>query len=143
MGYWKQKLFAFFKKNSYRKFPVVRIVANVECELELDGETLLFSLPIVLSKSVKNDAKELLYGEIYDTLVHNLRTEKQEKKKHKRGTDKKELVLEPISDDSKGHQLLEKIGWIKGEGLGKDNDGIKEPLPIIIRKKRSGLGVDI
>ncbi|XP_009978305.1 PREDICTED: angiogenic factor with G patch and FHA domains 1, partial [Tauraco erythrolophus] len=32
-----------------------------------------------------------------------------------------------ISNSNKGHKMLEKMGWKKGEGLGKDGGGMKDP----------------
>ena len=34
----------------------------------------------------------------------------------------------PISDDNRGRRMLKKMGWKEGEGLGKDNAGIAEPV---------------
>eukprot|EP01103_Thecamoeba_quadrilineata_P012522 TRINITY_DN3248_c0_g1_i2.p1 TRINITY_DN3248_c0_g1~~TRINITY_DN3248_c0_g1_i2.p1 ORF type:complete len:297 (-),score=58.69 TRINITY_DN3248_c0_g1_i2:146-1036(-) len=46
----------------------------------------------------------------------------------------------PISEMNVGNILLKKMGWKDGEGLGKFNSGIKEPLKIATNKMRSGLG---
>lgn len=35
-----------------------------------------------------------------------------------------------IPSENKGFKLLEKMGWSKGEGLGKDSQGDKEPVSI-------------
>jgi hypothetical protein len=48
----------------------------------------------------------------------------------------------PISESSKGFQLLAKFGYTQG-GLGKDGRGITEPLQLIARKvvDKTGVGV--
>lgn len=38
--------------------------------------------------------------------------------------------LSEISDSNKGHKMLEKMGWKKGEGLGKDGGGMKDPVSL-------------
>ncbi|KAK2872375.1 hypothetical protein QQF64_018023 [Cirrhinus molitorella] len=45
-----------------------------------------------------------------------------------------------IGDENKGRQMLEKMGWKRGEGLGKDGAGIKDPIQLNVRKAQSGLG---
>ncbi|XP_073680801.1 angiogenic factor with G patch and FHA domains 1 isoform X1 [Garra rufa] len=45
-----------------------------------------------------------------------------------------------IGDENKGRQMLEKMGWKRGEGLGKDGAGIKDPIQLNVRKSQSGLG---
>ncbi|XP_061118595.1 angiogenic factor with G patch and FHA domains 1 isoform X3 [Conger conger] len=45
-----------------------------------------------------------------------------------------------ISDGNKGRKMLEKMGWKKGEGLGKDGAGRKDPIQLKIRKSHAGLG---
>ncbi|XP_072942491.1 uncharacterized protein [Epargyreus clarus] len=45
-----------------------------------------------------------------------------------------------IAPDNKGFKLLEKMGWSKGEGLGKDSQGDTEPVPLISNEGKSGLG---
>ncbi|XP_010137909.1 PREDICTED: angiogenic factor with G patch and FHA domains 1, partial [Buceros rhinoceros silvestris] len=45
-----------------------------------------------------------------------------------------------ISNSNKGHQMLEKMGWKKGEGLGKDGGGMKDPIHLQLHKTHAGLG---
>ncbi|KAG7477020.1 hypothetical protein MATL_G00089050 [Megalops atlanticus] len=45
-----------------------------------------------------------------------------------------------ISDSNKGRKMLEKMGWNKGEGLGKGGAGRKDPIQLKIRKSHAGLG---
>ncbi|XP_040396992.1 angiogenic factor with G patch and FHA domains 1 isoform X2 [Cygnus olor] len=45
-----------------------------------------------------------------------------------------------ISDSNKGHKMLEKMGWKKGEGLGKDGGGMKDPIHLQLHKLNAGLG---
>ncbi|XP_069079646.1 angiogenic factor with G patch and FHA domains 1 isoform X2 [Pleurodeles waltl] len=48
-----------------------------------------------------------------------------------------------INDTNKGHKMLKKMGWKKGEGLGKRGSGIKDPIQLLIRKKKAGLGAEM
>ncbi|XP_032405860.1 angiogenic factor with G patch and FHA domains 1 isoform X2 [Xiphophorus hellerii] len=50
-------------------------------------------------------------------------------------------VHEEISKVNKGRKMLEKMGWKKGEGLGKEGRGMKDPIELKIRKSQSGLGM--
>ncbi|KFV88316.1 Angiogenic factor with G patch and FHA domains 1, partial [Struthio camelus australis] len=45
-----------------------------------------------------------------------------------------------ISNSNKGHKMLEKMGWKKGEGLGKDGGGMKDPIHLQLHKMHAGLG---
>ncbi|XP_030049114.1 angiogenic factor with G patch and FHA domains 1 isoform X2 [Microcaecilia unicolor] len=45
-----------------------------------------------------------------------------------------------IDDSNKGRKMLEQMGWKKGEGLGKDGSGMKDPIQLQLRKKQAGLG---
>lgn len=45
----------------------------------------------------------------------------------------------PISSDNLGHIILKKIGW-NGGGLGINEQGIQDPLKVIIKKNKQGLG---
>ncbi|KAL4714991.1 hypothetical protein ACJJTC_003142 [Scirpophaga incertulas] len=45
-----------------------------------------------------------------------------------------------ITPENKGFKLLQKMGWSKGEGLGKDNQGDTEPIPLVSNEGKAGLG---
>ncbi|KAM4810185.1 angiogenic factor with G patch and FHA domains 1 [Rhinophrynus dorsalis] len=45
-----------------------------------------------------------------------------------------------IDDRNKGRKMLEKMGWKKGEGLGKTGDGMKDPIQLQLHQKKAGLG---
>ncbi|CAH0590363.1 unnamed protein product [Chrysodeixis includens] len=47
-----------------------------------------------------------------------------------------------ITPDNKGFKLLEKMGWNKGEGLGKDCQGETEPVPLVSNDGTAGLGAN-
>ncbi|XP_060925684.1 angiogenic factor with G patch and FHA domains 1 [Limanda limanda] len=49
-------------------------------------------------------------------------------------------VHKEISEVNRGRKMLEKMGWKKGEGLGKGGTGMKNPIELKIRKSQSGLG---
>ncbi|GEQ66820.1 hypothetical protein JCM33374_g483 [Metschnikowia sp. JCM 33374] len=45
-----------------------------------------------------------------------------------------------IGNNNIGRQLLEKLGWVKGEGLGAlGNKGISEPLTATVKRSKTGL----
>lgn len=46
----------------------------------------------------------------------------------------------PIAEENKGHQMLLKIGWQQGQGLGRHSTGIQQPVTSMIRDERAGLG---
>ena len=41
-----------------------------------------------------------------------------------------------------GSKMMAKMGYVEGEGLGKDGKGIAQPIEVIKRPKSLGLGVD-
>ncbi|XP_055628323.1 angiogenic factor with G patch and FHA domains 1 [Toxorhynchites rutilus septentrionalis] len=45
-----------------------------------------------------------------------------------------------ISTENKGFQLLTKLGWNEGQTLGKNEDGLKEPVRLLSNVGTSGLG---
>ncbi|MEE6458529.1 hypothetical protein FKM82_000326 [Ascaphus truei] len=45
-----------------------------------------------------------------------------------------------INDDNKGRKMLEKMGWKKGDGLGKAGEGRRDPIQLQLRRKKAGLG---
>ena len=76
--------------------------------------------------------------------------EKKKKRKREKSPPKRESAEEKrlkalstmISSDNKGYQLLKKLGFEEGKGIGKNKQGITEPLPLSSHKGTSGLGVD-
>ncbi|XP_048187146.1 angiogenic factor with G patch and FHA domains 1 [Perognathus longimembris pacificus] len=49
-------------------------------------------------------------------------------------------VHSEITDSNRGRKMLEKMGWKKGEGLGKDGGGMKTPIQLQLRRTHAGLG---
>jgi len=49
-------------------------------------------------------------------------------------------LLTPINESNKGFQMLLKMGYKKGTGLGKESSGQHDPLPLLIKEDRSGIG---
>lgn len=45
----------------------------------------------------------------------------------------------PIKEDNVGNQMLQKMGWTPGTGLGRDSTGIVNHIPAVIKTKRTGL----
>jgi hypothetical protein len=48
----------------------------------------------------------------------------------------------PIGQENRGHKLMMKMGWKEGSGLGLESMGIVAPIEVLVRSKRSGLGVE-
>lgn len=45
-----------------------------------------------------------------------------------------------ISSDNKGFQLLQKMGFKPGASLGKSQQGLKEPINVVVKESTSGVG---
>ncbi|XP_078268288.1 NF-kappa-B-repressing factor isoform X1 [Rhinoraja longicauda] len=58
------------------------------------------------------------------------------------GRSAEEALKQKITEDNIGNQLLRKMGW-KGGGLGKEGEGISEPITVKEQFKREGLGLDM
>ncbi|KAJ8281678.1 hypothetical protein COCON_G00041970 [Conger conger] len=52
-----------------------------------------------------------------------------------------EATRQEIKEDNIGNQLLRKMGW-KGGGLGREGEGIAEPIKVKEQFSREGLGLD-
>lgn len=40
------------------------------------------------------------------------------------------FISRAIADTNKGKQMLKKFGWEEGQGLGRNNAGIQEPVSL-------------
>ncbi|XP_060688021.1 NF-kappa-B-repressing factor [Hemiscyllium ocellatum] len=58
------------------------------------------------------------------------------------GRSAEEALKQKITEDNIGNQLLRKMGW-KGGGLGKEGEGIAEPIIVKEQFKREGLGLEM
>lgn len=67
----------------------------------------------------------------------------------KRGMDEisinpQEILLKgmqkPMTESSFGLRMLQKMGYQQGEGLGKDGNGIKEPIQVKLKYDKLGIG---
>ncbi|XP_015775173.1 PREDICTED: angiogenic factor with G patch and FHA domains 1-like [Acropora digitifera] len=52
-------------------------------------------------------------------------------------------VHRPISAENVGRQMLEKMGWSEGEGLGREGAGRREPVIVEVRDSLRGLGTGV
>merc|ERR1712080_77044 len=52
----------------------------------------------------------------------------------------KASVVKEIPPDNKGHEMLTKMGWKSGEGLGKSGTGIVNPITVCKLGSNEGLG---
>ncbi|KAL1401842.1 hypothetical protein pipiens_006348 [Culex pipiens pipiens] len=76
-------------------------------------------------------------GERYQACA-DVPEEKQAKEQDK--TTEKASLSQQIDSGNKGFQLLAKLGWNEGETLGKNEDGLKEPIGLLTNVGTSGLG---
>ncbi|KAJ1975002.1 squalene synthetase-like protein [Dimargaris xerosporica] len=47
---------------------------------------------------------------------------------------------QPIDTKNKGHKMLSKMGWKPGDSIGASGQGMKEPVKVVKRRERQGLG---
>lgn len=51
-----------------------------------------------------------------------------------------EALSKPIGEENKGFSLLKKMGFKPGMSLGRMGTSMKEPIPIVVKEGRGGLG---
>ncbi|XP_029463470.1 NF-kappa-B-repressing factor [Rhinatrema bivittatum] len=79
------------------------------------------------------------------TVINNLKkggaTDEAISRSQIRGRSAEEAYRQQIKEDNIGNQLLRKMGW-RGGGLGKEGEGIAEPICVKEQFAREGLGLD-
>ena len=49
-------------------------------------------------------------------------------------------VNQPIDESNVGHKLLKKMGWSEGRGLGVNEQGRLQPIPVQLKNNKAGVG---
>ncbi|KJP86910.1 hypothetical protein AK88_03419 [Plasmodium fragile] len=83
-------------------------------------------------------ANEMFYENTNWTKLSDPSNDDYKKKNKEVANDKSEEVAAPVKKDF-ATRMMEKMGWKKGEGLGKDKQGITAPLILQKVDKRSGV----
>lgn len=100
---------------------------------------------IQVKYGLQNSAYEI--GEVLKNKTYKDRAAKRRQEIGSDGVFKRDdapaSVHVEICDDNKGRKMLEKMGWKKGEGLGKGSCGIKEPIQVHLHQSQSGLGANV
>lgn len=107
-----------------------------------------------LSKQRKHEVKSMMKkyglskGYIPKKLIESV-PDRAERRRKEVGSDAYENSLKPvekasvhkeISENNIGHKMLAKMGWKSGEGLGKTQQGIAQPIGVQVHAKSKGLG---
>ncbi|XP_055377849.1 G patch domain-containing protein 11 isoform X2 [Condylostylus longicornis] len=103
---------------------------------------------ICLQNFLRNDVRPGLVQDRRRRREYNLEAKKvkisedqQNKAKASSATHRlQEGLNNPLTPDNKGFALLAKMGYKQGEALGKSQTGIVEPVGIVIKSDRAGLG---
>ncbi|XP_044887461.1 NF-kappa-B-repressing factor [Mauremys mutica] len=117
-----------------------------KCKVMLENEFIAEAVGV--KKSVKHEAAEeavKILKKTQPTVVNNLKKGTVEdviSRNEIRGRSAEEAFKQKIKEDNIGNQILRKMGWTGG-GLGKDGEGIREPIAVKEQFKREGLGLDV
>lgn len=100
------------------------------------SDAFLKGLPQVCPSLIQNAGKKR------QVKIEAKRKEFNKKPKNVESSDRLQAGLKcPIEAENKGFKLLAKMGYKSGDSLGKStSSGIKEPIDIIVKADRSGLG---
>ncbi|XP_034037673.1 NF-kappa-B-repressing factor-like [Thalassophryne amazonica] len=118
---------------------------NWRCEVYLEGQFV--AAGVGPKKTVKHIAAEQALATLKQTqavVKSNLRMEGQSdaiSRSQILARSGDEALNQEIKEDNIGNQLLRKMGW-KGGGLGREGDGIAEPIRVKEQCSRKGLGMD-
>lgn len=117
-----------------------------KCKVLLENEFIAEAVGV--KKSVKHEAAEeavKILKKTQPTVVNNLKKGAIEdviSRNEIRGRSAEDALKQKIKEDNIGNQILRKMGWTGG-GLGKDGEGIREPISVKEQFKREGLGLDV
>ncbi|NXJ04787.1 NKRF factor, partial [Odontophorus gujanensis] len=117
-----------------------------KCKVLLEDEFIAEAVGV--KKSVKHEAAEeavKILKKTQPTVVNNLKKGTVEdviSRNEIRGRSAEDAFKQKIKEDNIGNQILRKMGWTGG-GLGKDGEGIREPISVKEQFKREGLGLDV
>lgn len=50
------------------------------------------------------------------------------------------IASTPIHEENVGHKMLTKLGW-SGKGLGVKEQGVVEPIGVVIKNNKLGVGI--
>ena len=96
----------------------------------VSGDGLKQALKPIISGKYKDRANKRRKNIGSEPIKDNLQPQMKEKSS----------IVKSISTENKGHQMMQKMGWKVGEGLGKESSGIREPINVLVREKNKGLG---
>ncbi|XP_061644462.1 NF-kappa-B-repressing factor [Phyllopteryx taeniolatus] len=115
------------------------------CEVYLEGQYV--AAGVGAKKQVKHIAAQEALATLRQTqavVKSNLRKEGHNdaiSRSQILGRSGEEATRQKIKEDNIGNQLLRKMGWTGG-GLGRDGEGIAEPIKVKEQFSREGLGMD-
>ncbi|XP_048839375.1 NF-kappa-B-repressing factor-like [Brienomyrus brachyistius] len=134
----------------FNKVPVVYDLTQLrnrqwKCKVFLGGQFVAEA--VGPKKSVKQMAAEIALGTLRQTHVVVKRRAQQTdsedaiSREQITGRSDPAAALPAIKDDNIGKQLLRKMGWTGG-GLGREGEGIAEPINVKEQIAREGLGLE-
>jgi RNA-binding protein 5/10 len=93
-------------------------------------------------------AREAEVQQMREVTKQQIRKKEQQKLKKKKKKKLGTSVLasgsgssgQALDEHNIGNQMLKRMGWKAGEGLGKDASGIIAPIEVVMRAERAGLG---
>ncbi|XP_028671686.1 NF-kappa-B-repressing factor [Erpetoichthys calabaricus] len=134
----------FNKMTAEYKF-IVLPDCSWKCEVYLEGQYIASG--IGQKKIVKHIAAENALSKLRQTqpvVKSNLWKDDVDaiSRNQIRGISSEEAMKQEIKEDNIGNQLLRKMGW-KGGGLGREGEGIAEPIKVKEQFTRQGLGLEV
>ncbi|KAM4664238.1 NF-kappa-B-repressing factor [Discoglossus pictus] len=117
---------------------------NWKCKVFMEQQFIAEAIGV--KKTVKHDAAQeavMALKRTQPVMINNLKNGPMEdaiSRNQIRGRSTEEAYKQQIREDNIGNQLLRKMGWTGG-GLGKEGEGIAEPIAVKEQFSREGLGL--